>query len=155
MVAVAWLIPLLTLLGPVFFLDRTFAFRDAAHYYAPLYRYVQEQWSTGLPLWNPLEENGRPLLADPTASVLYPGKLAFALPVRFETGYKLYMLVHLLLSVGGAYRAARAIGGGTLSSGMAALAYTFGGSVFFQYCNVIYLVVPPGFPGGSRHSLAC
>jgi hypothetical protein len=144
----AWILPLLALFGPVLLLDRSFAFRDAAHYYAPFYRYVQGQWSQGLPLWNPLEENGRPLLADPTASVLYPGKLVFTLPCAFAWSYRCYVVGHIVLAACGSFLAARSIGCGAAASGFAGLAYAFGGSVCFQYCNVIYLVGAAWLPLG-------
>ena len=147
-VLLAWTIPLLAIFGPVLLLDRSFAFRDAAHYYGPLFRYVQGQWSQGLPLWNPLEENGRPLLADATASVLYPGKLVLALPGTFAWNYRLYIVAHLALAACGASFAARSFGCGVLASGFAGLAYAFGGSVCFQYCNVIYLVGAAWLPLG-------
>ena len=106
-VLLACAIPLGILFGPVLPRDRTFGLRDAAHYYAPLFRYVQSQWARGLPLWNPLEENGRPLLADPTASVLYPGKLVFALPCEFTSAYDLYIVAHIAGAAAAAYCAAR------------------------------------------------
>lgn len=141
-------IPLGILFGPVLPRDRTFGLRDAAHYYAPLFRYVQSQWARGLPLWNPLEENGRPLLADPTASVLYPGKLVFALPCQFTSAYDLYIVAHIAGAAVAAYCAARRIGCRPISSGLAALAYAFGGGVCFQYCNVVYLVGAAWLPWG-------
>ena len=64
---------------PVFFQGQQFGFRDAAHYYYPLYQRVQQEWDAGrVPLWE-LEENaGMPLLGNPTAAVFYPRKLVFA-----------------------------------------------------------------------------
>ena len=38
-----------------------FAFRDAAHYYYPLFKFVQSEWAAGrVPLWNPCENLGVP-----------------------------------------------------------------------------------------------
>jgi hypothetical protein len=52
-----------------------FGYRDATHYYYPLYQKVQQEWSAGRwPLWEPEENGGMPLLGNPTAAVLYPGK---------------------------------------------------------------------------------
>src|SRR3954447_7022220 len=65
--------------GPVLLRDRQFAFRDAGHYYYPLYRRVQQEWEAGRwPLWMPEANAGMPLLGNPTAAVLYPGKLLYA-----------------------------------------------------------------------------
>ena len=56
--------------GEAIFCDRMFAWRDAAHFYYPLFQFVQDQWSAGqLPRWNPYENAGAPLLADPAGSV--------------------------------------------------------------------------------------
>src|SRR5689334_3308144 len=63
----------------VLFGGEQFAYRDAGTFYEPLHRYVQQQWSAGRwPLWNPEQNGGMPLLGNPIAAVLYPGKVLFA-----------------------------------------------------------------------------
>ena len=65
--------------GNALFGGEQFAFRDAAHFYYPLYEVVQDEWAAGrVPLWNPWENCGMPLLGAATTAVLYPGKLVFA-----------------------------------------------------------------------------
>ena len=65
--------------GGALFGGGQFAFRDAAHFYYPLYYRVQQEWAAGhLPLWEPRENSGMPLLGSPMA-VLYPGKILFAI----------------------------------------------------------------------------
>src|SRR5580704_17210408 len=65
--------------SPVLFRDRQFGFRDAAHYYYPLYQRVQQEWEAGrIPLWEIEENAGMPILGNPTAAVFYPLKLIFA-----------------------------------------------------------------------------
>src|SRR4051794_21453727 len=55
---------LLVVYRPVLFLGEQFAFRDAAHYYYPLYLRVQQEWQSGRwPLWDPWQNAGQPLLA--------------------------------------------------------------------------------------------
>ena len=58
------------------------AFRDVGHFYTPLYDYVSERTETDwLPLWNPLDRTGVPLLGESTTGVLYPVRyLVFSLP---------------------------------------------------------------------------
>ena len=102
----------------------------------------RREWAAGrVPLWNPQENCGVPVLADTTSSVFYPGKLLFALPLPYAAAYKL---------VRGRPRAAGG-GSGVLcwpgAGGrrgwrprLAAVSYAFGGSVLFQYCNVVFLV---------------
>jgi len=125
----------------VLFRGELFAFRDAGHYYAPLYRFVHQQWAAGrVPLWNPYENLGQPLAADPTAAVFYPGKLVFALVPSWDWAWRVYVLAHLGLALWGAYVLARRLGAGVEAAGAGALSYAFSGSVLFQYCNVPYLV---------------
>ncbi len=129
------------LFAEALFCDRNFVFRDAAHFYHPLFKLIQEQWSAGLtPLWNPYENAGSPLLAWAVSSVFYPGKLIFALPVSYDTAFKTYTLAHVALAAFGAWRLARYYGASPAAAGLAAEAYAFGGSVLFQYCNVVFLV---------------
>jgi hypothetical protein len=133
--------PMLWLFGPALLNNRTFVFRDAAHYYYPLFKFTCHQLAQGhLPIWNPWEETGRPLLADATASVCYPGKILFALPLPYATNYKLYTIAHLALAAASAYWLARSWGADVSGAGLCAIAYSLGGAVLFQYCNVIFLV---------------
>jgi hypothetical protein len=119
----------------------SFAFRDAAHYYYPLFEYIRGEWGAGrLPLWNPYENIGVPLIAENTSSVFYPGKLLFALPLDYTLLFNLYIVLHVALAAVTSYRLARHWGASALAAGVAALSYAFGGSVLFQYCNVIFLV---------------
>src|SRR5437870_4535473 len=82
---VIWLLiflPVAVLFGPVLFTDRSFAMRDAAHFYHPLFEWTASEWGAGrVPLWNPDENCGVPVVADASSSVFYPGKLVFALPL--------------------------------------------------------------------------
>jgi hypothetical protein len=119
----------------------SFAFRDAAHYYHPLFEYIRSEWGAGrLPLWNPYENIGVPLVAENTSSVFYPGKLLFALPLDYIWLYNAYLVLHVLLASATSYLLARHFRASVLGAGVAAISYAFCGNVLFQYCNVIYLV---------------
>ncbi len=49
-------------------------FRDGAHFYGPLFEYLRSELVAGrLPLWNPYENLGQPLAANPTTMLFYPG----------------------------------------------------------------------------------
>ena len=145
-----WMLAVLAMaiLGPFFWCfgsalctDRGFAFRDAAHFYYPLFDWVNRQWAAGrVPLWNPQENCGVPVLADGTSSVFYPGKLVFAMPLSYAWNFKLYTTMHVLLAAAASFFLARRWGASRYAAGLAAVAYAFGGSVLFQYCNVVYLV---------------
>ena len=86
--------------APVLFRGRQFAYRDSASYYYPLYLRVQQEWEAGrLPLWMPEENSGKPLLGDPTAAVLYPGKLIFA-ALPYPWAARVYVMAHVVLAFG-------------------------------------------------------
>lgn len=140
-VCLAIAVPIAFLFGPALFSDTSFAVRDAGHFYHPLFAWCCRQWSAGqIPLWNPHENCGVPVLADATSSVFYPGKLLFLLPLDFATRYKLYITVHIVLAAAGSYWLARCWRSSPAAAALAAIAYAYGGGVAFQYSNVVFLV---------------
>lgn len=125
--------------GPAI-LGKQFAFRDAAHFYYPLYQRVEAEWDAGRwPLWEPEENGGIPLLGNPTAAVLYPGKLIYRV-MPYPMAARWYVIAHTLLAFAGAAVLARTLGIGGVGATIAGMAYGFGAPVLFQYCNIIYLV---------------
>ncbi|MDY0165710.1 MAG: hypothetical protein RBS80_04155 [Thermoguttaceae bacterium] len=127
--------------APVLFADRTFGFRDGAHFYPPLWGLTAGEWSAGrVPLWNPYENLGQPLFAQPAAGVCYPGQLLFLLPLPLIWAQKLYIVGHVLLAAGAAYRLARSFRASATAAGVAAMAYAFSGSVLMQHTNAPFLV---------------
>ena len=135
------LLPIAALFGPLLFTDRSFAMRDAAHFYHPLFEWTAHEWGQGrIPLWNPDENCGLPIVADASSSVFYPGKLIFALPLDFALRYKLYVIGHVLLAAASSYLLARHWKASPMAAGLAALTYSCGGNVVFQYCNIVFLV---------------
>jgi hypothetical protein len=136
--------------GAVLFGGRQFAFRDSAHFYYPLYFRVQQEWAAGrIPLWEPGENGGTPLLGSPTAAVLYPGKILFAL-VPYPRGAKLYIVAHVVLAFGAMWALARHWGVSRSGATLAGLCYAFGGPVLSDYFNVVYLVGAAWAPLGCR-----
>jgi hypothetical protein len=70
----------LAVFGGLLFRGRQFGYRDAAYFYYPLHLRVQQEWDAGRwPLWAPEANAGTPLLGNPMAAVLYPGKIVFFL----------------------------------------------------------------------------
>ena len=139
----------------VLFQERNFAFRDVGHFYHPLFRYIQQEWSAGrVPTWNPFDNCGAPLIASATSSVFYPGKLVFFLPIPFDSAFKAFVLGHLILAAAGAWLVARHWRQSELAAMLVAISYAFGGAVIFQYCNVPYLCgaawLPFGMLAGER-----
>ena len=137
----------------VLFLGEHIAFRDGAHFYPALFEYIQSEWYAGrVPLWNPYENLGQPLLANPVSSVFYPGKLVYFLPISPYHAYHLYVIGHFLLASLTCYRLARHFKGSRAAAMIATLSYVFGGSVLFQYCNVVFLVGATWLPEAIRQA---
>ncbi|TWT93208.1 hypothetical protein [Stieleria varia] len=118
------------------------AFRDVSHFYLPLYDYVAERCSESwLPLWNPLDQTGIPLIGESSTAVLYPIRyLLFALPISTELSMNGYLAVHLILAATTAWWLARRIGQSNLASSLASMTYALGGGVFGLACNPPFLV---------------
>ena len=137
--------------GRALFRSQQFAYRDAAHYYYPLFERVEQEWNAGeIPLWEPEENAGMPLLGNPTAAVLYPGKLIFRLTPTYALGARLYVVAHSVLAFVGMFLLLsnwKISGTGCI---LGAMAYAFGGPILFQYCNIIYLVGAAWAPLGLR-----
>jgi hypothetical protein len=118
------------------------AFRDVSHFYTPLYDYVafrcDHDW---LPLWNPLDQTGCPLVGETTTAVLYPIRwLCFSLPIDSETAMAWYVALHLVLASYAAMCCARCCGVSKQSAIIAAVIYPLGGGVFHLFTNPPYLV---------------
>jgi Bacterial membrane protein YfhO len=134
--------------APAMFMDRQFAYRDAGNYYYPLYKRVQAEWDAGRwPLWEPEENAGMPLLGNPTAAVLYPGKLVFAI-LPYAWGARTYILAHSVLAFLSMLALMRSWGASWFGSALSALGYGFGAPILFQYCNIIYLIGAAWLPLG-------
>ncbi|MDB5352919.1 MAG: Bacterial rane protein YfhO [Planctomycetota bacterium] len=126
--------------GQVLFSGEQFAYRDAGHFYYPLYQRVQQEWSKHrLPLWDSRENAGMPLLGNPTAAVLYPGKIIYSV-LPYPWAARVYTIAHVAIALVGMYRLMRGWQTSREGSAFAAIAYAFGAPVLFQYCNIIYLV---------------
>jgi hypothetical protein len=134
--------------APALFRDHQFAYRDASEYYYWLNSRVQAAWDQGrLPLWEPEENAGMPLLGNPTAAVLYPGKVVFAI-LPYALGARAYILAHSALALLSMLVLMRSWGTSWTGSALSAMAYAFGGPVLFQYSNVIYLIGAAWLPLG-------
>ena len=134
--------------APALFHDRQFGFRDAGHYYYPLNKRVQAEWNRGRwPLWEPEENAGMPLLGNPTAAVLYPGKLVFAI-LPYAWGARMYVVGHSALGVLEHARLDALMGHELDRLGSQRLGLRVWRSVLFQYCNIIYLIGAAWLPLG-------
>ncbi len=140
--------------GSVLFTNQQFSFRDAGHYYYPLYKLVQREWNEGRwPLWEPEENSGMPLMGNPTAAVLYPGKIVYGL-FPYPIAAKLYIVGHTIIAFMTMTLVLRGWGLSRVATTIGAISYAFGAPILFQYCNIIFLVgaawLPLGFHGVDR-----
>lgn len=148
-------IPLLCLFGLMLAIHgqallptRQYGFRDAAHFYYPLNQRVQMEWDAGrVPLWEPEENGGMPLLGNPTAAVFYPLKIIFFI-FDYPTAAKAYIVVHQFLCWVNLWLLARGLGVSKQGRWLAATTYAFGMPILFQYCNVIFLIGAAWLPLG-------
>jgi hypothetical protein len=131
-----------------------FGFRDAGHHYYALHQTVQREWNAGrIPLWNPWENGGVPLLGNPTAAVLYPGKIVFT-TLPFAWANRIYVVAHVLLAALSMFLLARHWRATTSGAWLAGIAYGFGGPVLLLHSNVIYLVGAAWLPLALRCGVA-
>jgi len=135
-------LPVVVLVGSAVLQREIFCFRDAGHYYYPVYEWTAGRWRAGeIPLWNPHENGGVPAIADATAGCFYPLKLLFALPLSTGVAYTIFLAMHLPLAAIGTWFVARRWW--QLESGpslIAGAAYGYGGAVLFQHCNAVFLI---------------
>jgi hypothetical protein len=132
----------------VLFRGQQFGFRDAAHFYYPLYQRVQQEWDAGrVPLWEMEENAGMPLLGNPTAAVLYPLKVIYSI-LPYGWGTRLNVVAHTTIAFAAMLVLMRSWGTSWTGSGLSALAYAFGVPVLFQCCNIIFLVGAAWLPLG-------
>ncbi|MEO1526969.1 MAG: hypothetical protein AAFX06_16140 [Planctomycetota bacterium] len=126
---------------PMFRGDRI-AFRDVNHFYLPLYDYVAHRTSTEwLPLWNPLDQMGMPLVGESTTAVLYPVRyVIFLLPFEPVTALNLYLITHLVIASFCAAWLAKRIGCASQGITLAGITYPLSGSVYALCCNPPFLV---------------
>lgn len=129
------------LFAPALFQSEAPVFRDTGHFYYPSMKWEKEQWLSGeVPLWNQLENFGRPYLADGSSSVFYPGKILLLLPLKFTTTFTLYVALHFVFAAFGSYWCGKRISGSSQGGLIACISYTLGGCLLSLHCNLIYLV---------------
>ncbi|MDR1965008.1 MAG: YfhO family protein [Planctomycetaceae bacterium] len=133
-------------------------FRDGAHFYAPLFQYLHDELAAGrLPLWNPYENLGQPLAANPTTAFFYPGTLiALGISLVFRIAphavYAGYVGGHLLLALFLCYRLSRSWNCSREAATLAALCYALSGNILFQWNNVPFLVGAAWLPEAIRQA---
>jgi hypothetical protein len=138
---------LLVVYHRVLFADGQFAAGSTSHFY-PLYQRVQQEWDAGRwPLWDPGHNGGQPLLGDPMAAVLYPGKVLYAwLPYAWAA--RLHVIAHTIVAFLGLLALARSCGVSWSGACLGGLSYAFGAPVLLLYGNPLLLVGAAWTPWG-------
>ena len=133
---------------PVFFRGQQFGFRDAAHYYYPLYQRVQQEWEAGAsPSGRWRKTPGCRSWAIPRRPCFYPLKLIYA-AFSYPWATRLYVVAHTVVAFVAMLVLMRSWKTSWTGSGLSAMAYAFGSPVLFQSCNIIYLVGASWLPLG-------
>jgi hypothetical protein len=122
------------LLGPGQFL-----YRDSGRMHYPVKRFIAGELARGhLPLWNPFNGMGTPLVAGGADAVQHPFNLLLvALP--FDLGFKLWVLLSYVLAAAGAFLWARQLGRTWQGATLGALAFTLSGYLVSSSDNLTYL----------------
>lgn len=130
------------LLGPAMVGYDRIAFRDASHFYTPLYEYVaHRQREAWVPLWNPLDLTGLPLVGETSTAVFYPVRMfVYALAPTPETAMAWHIAVHLIIAAICIHVAAKSVGAGPLGCAIAVIGYPLAGPIFFLIYNPPFLV---------------
>lgn len=132
-VAAASLVPLLAALSG----DVTLSWRDTAQLQAPVSSLAWPALRDAtLPLWNPLEGTGQPLLGQWVHAILHPVTIAVALLRGSVDGWLLGLIAY---AATGTYFAARALGCTRPASSGAAWGYALSGYLLGMTGNVTYL----------------
>ena len=126
------------------------AYRDASHFYYPLFLYLHSCFQAGeLPFWTPYLNMGFPLAANSTTALFYPPTWILALPIPAWLAFNSYIIGHVILAAGTMYFLVRRWGKSISAGIVAAISYAFGGIVLFQYSNLPYLVSAAWLPLGA------
>lgn len=133
---------ILGMLFPTLVGNERLAFRDVSHFYTPLYDYVASRCADDwLPLWNPLDQTGVPLIGETTTAVLYPIRyVVFAWIGETTAAMAWYVAIHLVIAALTAGFAARLWRASRVASIAASIMYPMSGCVWFLYTNPPFLV---------------
>ena len=117
----------------------TLVTRDTARMVEPLRPLVVDALRNGrLPLWNPHEALGIPLLAQIQHGVLHPVSLLGAL-IAPSAGMDLFVVAYVILAAGGAFVLARQFGASAAGASVAGLGFGLSGYVLSMSSNLPFL----------------
>jgi hypothetical protein len=102
-----------------------FSNTDQYNYFYPLYRLTAQRWLEGkLPLWNPQQLGGAPLLATAQTGAFYPPNLLYCV-LSTERAMQVLAFAHLWLAGVALYALCRVLGARPQAASIGALAYAW------------------------------
>ncbi len=136
--------------GLLFHVGAIPSYRDATHFYYPLFLYLKSCFEAGdIPYWTPQFNLGFPLAANPTTALFYPPTWILATPIPAWLAFNAYIIGHVILAFGTMFFLVRRWGRSVSAGIVAALSYSVGGIVLFQYSNLPFLVSAAWLPLGA------
>ncbi len=124
-------------------------YRDASHFYYPLFVYLQDCFAhRDCPFWSGSYNLGFPLGANLTTGLFYPPTYLLLLPIPTWAVFDIYIIGHIILAFCTMYFCTRQFRRSPQASFLAAISYSLGGIVLFEYCNLIFLVSAAWLPLG-------
>ncbi|MEY2477862.1 MAG: hypothetical protein QOG87_3177 [Actinomycetota bacterium] len=103
---------------------------DGYRYYLPLRLVAGRVWRTGhIPVWNPFEYSGYPLLANGQTAVLYPLNAVLVLSPSVRA-FNVVTVAHFVIAGIGAYLLARKMTGDVIGATVAAASFGLSGFLF-------------------------
>lgn len=121
----------------IIFGNQTLYWTDLTWIHYPRHIFAAEEWLAGrVPLWDPYEDTGLPLLAEAQVGVLYPLSLIFLSPLSPTLELSLFILFHFTLAAIFTYFLARALPLSRSAATIAGLAFGLGGFLMAQVSNL-------------------
>jgi len=113
-----------------------FYMRDLTRYYYPTKKVLREIVYNGeFPYWNRLFSAGQPIAANPEHEVFYPLTWLILLP-SYDFGYRLHILIHILIGVLGMYALLRSMELRPPAAFFGAVSFGLGGP-YLSYINLL------------------
>jgi hypothetical protein len=119
------------------FSHHTLYWTDLSWIHFPRHIFAAEEWLAGrVPLWDPYEDTGIPLLAESQVGVLYPLSVLFLTSLSPSLELSLFILIHFPLAAFFTFILARSLGQEPAAATIAGLAFGFGGFLMAQIPNL-------------------
>ncbi len=116
---------------------KTLYWTDLSWIHYPRHIFAASEWLAGrVPLWDPYEDTGIPLLAESQVGVLYPFSLLFLSSLSPSLELSLFIMLHFPLAAFFTVLLARSMGLSWAAAAVAGLAYGFGGFLMGQVPNL-------------------